>query len=85
MADKTPNYGVERMRLEIQLDEHDDTIERGHSRLAEIDRAKARNIARAALQNAELDSEAALVRENEAALEGRKAEINTNLAAMKKG
>lgn len=84
MSDKGPDYSVEAMRLRLQLDEHDDTIARGQARLLEIDRAKQRNISRTAIANAELDSEAASIKENETALEARKAEINTNLSAMKK-
>lgn len=85
MADRGPDYSVEAMRLRLQMDEHDDTIARGQARLLEIERAKKRNISRTDIANAELDSEADSIRENEKALEGRKAEITTNLSLMKKG
>jgi hypothetical protein len=82
MADRGPNYTVERRRLELQREEHEDTIAKGQSRLGEIERAKKRNIDRAELANLELDSEAEKVKENETALRGKIEEINTNLKAM---
>lgn len=85
MVDRGPNYTLERRRLELQREEHEDTIAKGQSRLAEIERAKKRNLSRAELANMELDSEAGKVGENEASLHGRIEEIDTNLKAMTKG
>lgn len=85
MADKGPNYTVERRRLELQIEEHEDTIAKGSARLQEIERAKKLNMARAELANLALDGEAALVAENEATLQARITEIKTNLSAMIKG
>jgi len=85
MADKGPNYALERRRLELQTAEHEDTIAKGLARLAEIERAKKRNLDRAELANMELDSEAEKIRENEEALRRRMDEINVNLKAMVKG
>lgn len=84
MADRGPNYIVERRRLELQKEEHEDTIAKGQSRLAEIQRAKKRNLDRAELANLELDGEIEKIKENETALLGRIDELNTNLKAMTK-
>jgi hypothetical protein len=84
MADRGPNYDVERRRLMMQVEEHEDTIEKGHSRLAEIERAKKRNSGRAELANLELDVEADSIRENEISLHVRIEEIQVNLKAMVK-
>lgn len=85
MADRGPNYVVERRRAELQREEHEDTIAKGQARLQEIERAKKRNLDRAELANLELDAEAEKVQENEASLKTRIEEINTNLKAMVKG
>lgn len=84
MADRGPNYDVERRRLMLQIEEHEDTIEKGQSRLREIERAKKRNLDRAELMNLELDTEAVRVQENEESLRTRVAEIQANLKAMVK-
>jgi hypothetical protein len=84
MPDRGPNYAVERRRLELALAEHEDTIEKGQARLAEIERAKKRNIDRAELANLELDAEAERIEENEEALKVKMSEIAGNLKAMTK-
>jgi hypothetical protein len=85
MADRGPNYSLERIRLQLQLEEHEDTIAKGQARLQEIERAKKRNLSRAEFANMELDAEAEKVRENEMVLTKRMDEINGNLKAMVKG
>lgn len=82
MADKGPNYTVERVRKEADLADHDDTIAAGRARLGAIERGKAANQRRTDLANMDLDAEAASIRENEKALELKKAEIQKNLDAM---
>ena len=82
MADRGPNYAIERLRLEAQIADHDDTIEAGRSRKAAIERSKAANLRRAQLANMDLDAEVASINENEAALQSKKAEITKNLTAM---
>jgi hypothetical protein len=82
MADRGPNYDIERRRLQIAIDEHLDTIEKGIYRLAEIERAKKRNTDRAELANVELDAESERSRENEAALRKAIKEIEVNLKLM---
>lgn len=84
MSDRGPNYDVERRRLTLAIEEHEDTVEKGHSRIAEIERAKKRNMSRAELANMELDSEAEKIRENETALKSKIDEINANMKAMTK-
>lgn len=84
MADRGPNYAIERRRLEIQVDEHLDTIAKGQARLAEIERSQKRNVDRAELANLELDQEAERIRENEAALKSKIKETEKNLVAMVK-
>jgi predicted nucleic acid-binding Zn-ribbon protein len=85
MSDRSPNYDVERKRLEVKIFEHESTIERGKARLAEIERQKKMNVATAEISNMDLDSEAARIKDNEAALVANVAEIQANLAAMVKG
>lgn len=84
MADKGPNYSVERRRLEIQKLEHLQTIAKQATRIEEIGSAKELNIARAELANMELDAEAENIVANQDALRKRIAEIDKNLGAMVK-
>ncbi len=84
MADKGPNYTVERRRLEIQQLEHRQLIQKQHGRLEEIASSKDMNTARAELANMELDAEADSIRLNQASLEVRINEINKNLGVMVK-
>lgn len=84
MSDRGPNWTIERARLEAAIEDHDDTISQGKDRLASIERSKAANLRRATLANLDLDAEAATIRENEQALESKKAEIRKNLATMTK-
>lgn len=85
MADRGPDYAVERRRQELQLEEHEDTIAKGKARIEEIVRAKKRNLNRAELANMELDAEAVKISENETSLQQRIDEIQANLRAMVKG
>lgn len=82
MGDRKPSYSVERMRLELQLEEHDDTIFKGKQRINEIDRQQKRNLQRAAVTNADLEVEKGKILENEEALGKAKAEITKNLELM---
>lgn len=82
MVDRGPDYAVERRRLELQRGEHEDTIEKGRARMAEIERAKQRNLDRVDLANMELDAEASKIRENEQALTEKIEDIEQNLRAM---
>jgi chromosome segregation ATPase len=84
MADRGPNWTVERVRLEAQIEDHEDTIAAGTARLNAIARAKAANQRRADLANLDLDAEAQTIRENEAALKAKQADIRKNLEAMTK-
>jgi len=84
MADKGPDYRVERLRLEVQRDEHELTIQKGESRLLEIERQKRLNTRRAEIANADLDSEADKIRTNNEALTGAIEEIDSNLSKMVK-
>lgn len=84
MADKSPNYTVERRRLELQVLEAEDNIELGRTRIAQIERAKKTNLARAELANMDLDAESARLKDNETALSGRITELRTNLDLMVK-
>lgn len=84
MADKSPNYSVERRRLELQKLEHAQTIAKGGFRIEEIQTQKELNIARAELANDELDDEIARIRTNEAALKKAVADIDANIQAMTK-
>jgi hypothetical protein len=84
MADRGPNYAISRKRLELEIEEHTGTIEKGDARLVEIARAKRMNISRVEVQNMELDDEAARIAENKKSLEAKIAEIQTNLDAMVK-
>ena len=84
MADKGPNWGVERVRYEAQIADHDDTIAAGEARLQAIARQKAANQRRTDLANLDLEAEAQLIRENEASLRAKQAEIRANLDKMTK-
>ena len=85
MADKGPNYTIERIRLELQIEDHEDTIAKGQARLQEIERAKKRNLSRTDLANRELDDEGSKIHENEEVTRKRIEEIQVNLKAMVKG
>jgi predicted nucleic acid-binding Zn-ribbon protein len=82
MADAGPNYNVERKRLMLQKLEHDNTIQKGRARIAEIERQKTLNLERAGLQNDELDGEIDLIEQNEASLRESIANIEKNAKAM---
>lgn len=82
MADRGPNYKVERRRLELQRLEHTQTIAKQSARLDEIESQKQMNLARAELQNMELDDEAEKIAVNQKALSARIAEIDKNLSLM---
>jgi len=84
MADKGPNYSVQRRKLMLQNLEHRDTIEKGEARLAEIERMKAINLQRVEIQNLDLEDEAQRIRENRDALEAKIAENEGNLDKMVK-
>jgi len=84
MADKSPNYSVERRRLELQKMEHAQTIAKGSFRISEIETQKELNIARAELANDELDDEVARIRTNEKALQKAMEDIDSNINAMTK-
>ncbi|MGV0984978.1 MAG: hypothetical protein ACOYB2_10515 [Limnohabitans sp.] len=84
MADKGPNYAISRKKLELEIENHQDTIAKGDARLADIERAKKMNLRRVEVANLELDEEAAKINENKAALEGKIAEIQTNIDLMAK-
>ena len=71
-------------QLELAISEHEDTIEKGRARLGEIERAKARNLARVNIDNLQLDAEAQSIRENEESLTAAIAEKQKNLTAMVK-
>jgi len=82
MADRTPDYDVERLRLELEIAEHEDTIARGQSRIAEIKSQKERNLQRVTIQNADLETESKRLLDNESALLKAIDEKQANLAAM---
>lgn len=82
MADKGPNYDVERKRLELQKMEHRQTTAKQRQRLEEIVDQKSMNLARAELANMELDDEAEKLNANIASLTLRMAEIDKNLGLM---
>lgn len=82
MADKGPNYTVERRRLEIQKLEHAQLIKRQDGRVEEIESQKAMNIARAELANMELDAESENLKANQKALASKIADIDKNLGLM---
>lgn len=84
MSDQGPNYVIERRRLELANLEHRQTIARGLSRVEEIERQKEVNLKKAELANEELDDEAQRVRLNQASLESKIAENDSNLKAMVK-
>jgi hypothetical protein len=82
MADRMPDYDVERLRLELAINEHEDTIAKGKERIAEIERSKQRNLQRVAIANLDLDTEAKRLLDNESALLKAIDEKKANLAAM---
>lgn len=82
MSDRSPNYSVERRRLELTKMEHAQTIAKGSYRIEEIETQKQLNIARAELMNDELDDEVIKIRENEASLHKAMGDIDKNLSAM---
>lgn len=84
MADAGKNYAVERRRLELSKMEHEQTIQKGRGRLAEIETSKRLNTKRAELSNLELEAEAEVIRTNEAALDKRMADIDNELQLMVK-
>lgn len=84
MADRSPNYSVERRRLELQKMEHAQTIAKGSYRIEEIETQKKMNIARAELANDELSDEVARIRANETALGKAIADLDKNIEAMTK-
>jgi hypothetical protein len=85
VSDAGPDYSVERRRLEFQKLEHEATIDKGKSRLAEIERQKMINIKRAELQNDELDGESRIIEANELSLRSAMADIDKKLSVMAKG
>lgn len=85
MADAGPDYSVERRRLKLQQLEHEATIQKGQSRIGEIERQKRLNLARAELANDELDSEARIIQANELSLTKTIADIDDKLGRMVKG
>ena len=84
MADKSPNYSVERRRLELQKMEHGQTIAKGGYRIDEIETQKKLNIARAELANDELDDEIVRIRANEIALKKTLGDIDQKIDLMVK-
>jgi predicted component of type VI protein secretion system len=84
VADKGPNYTVERKRLELTQMEHRQLIKKQSGRLEEIETQKAMNVSRTELANMELDAESESIRANQVALEAKIAEIDKNLTAMVK-
>jgi Neuraminidase (sialidase) len=84
MADRGPNYTVERRRLELAKMEHNQTIQKQTMRLEEIDSQKNMNLARAELANMELDDEAEKIKVNQQALKSKITEIDKNLDLMTK-
>ncbi len=82
MADRGPNYSVERRRFELAKMEHNQTIQRQSQRLEDIDTQKNMNLARAELANMELDDEAEKIKVNQQALKAKIAEIDKNLDLM---
>lgn len=85
MADAGPDYSVERRRLAFQKMEHEQTIRKGSARIAEIEDQKKINIARAELQNDELDAESRIIRTNELSLKKSIADIEKRLEQMATG
>lgn len=84
MADKGPNYDIERLKLAKQISEHKATIRRGHARKVDIDDQKAINLQEVEIQNATLDEEARKIDDNEAALIAAITEIEKNRDLMVK-
>jgi predicted nucleic acid-binding Zn-ribbon protein len=82
MADRGPDYSVERRRLLLTKAEHAQTIAKGRSRIEEIQRQKEINAMRADVANAELDSEITKLEENERSLDKSIAEIESKLESM---
>lgn len=82
MSDKGPNYTVERQRLELTKAEHEQTITRGDSRIAEIERQKKLNVMRMDLANAELDDEVSVIKANETSLRKAMGEIDKKIELM---
>ena len=79
-----PDYEVLRIEGELEVERHNDTIERGRARLAEIERQKALNTKQARLQNLKLDAEADAIKRNSDSLNAKIAEIQKNLDLMVK-
>lgn len=84
MADKSPNYSVERRRLELQKMEHAQTISKGDYRIQEIETQKLMNIARVELANDELDDEILRVKANKVALTKAMGDIDQKIDLMTK-
>lgn len=84
MADKKPDYNIERRKLKFDRLEHEQTIARGKARIDEISRQKDLNLLRVEIANAELDSEVNLIRTNESSLMRTIETIDEKLALMVK-
>jgi len=84
MADRGPNYSVERKRLMLNKMEHEQNIEAGRARIEAIEKQKKVNLARAELANDELDDEARRIKANETALNTTIADIDKKLSLMVK-